>query len=193
MAPLTEMAEVPVREPAEVTRVPPETRVVPPKEFAPESVRVPMPDLTRLPNAPEMAEELVPAEIVSVVGPRTTVPPLKVAIEEVAPLRLSVPAETVPRVATPVTVVVPPEISEASVPTTVTVPAEIPPLVMTALLPKRVEPAPEREARVRVPVAPVKFRLVAVVLSFVTAASERPVPEIIAVEVLPTARVEAAL
>ena len=148
--------------------------------------------LVRLPLAPEMLPAVVPAETVSAVVPSAMAPPFRVAIVDVAPLRLSVPPETVPRVATPPTETVPPLMSEASVPITLTVPVEMPP-VTTALLPKRVEPAPPSEARVIVPVAPVKLRLFAVASALVTPASDRSVPEMVAAPAAPTESVAAAL
>ena len=54
-----------------------------------------------------MLPALVPPETVSVVVPRVMVPPLSVAIEEVAPFMFNVPVVRVPIVATPPTVVEP--------------------------------------------------------------------------------------
>jgi hypothetical protein len=98
----------------------------------------------------------------------------------VAPLRLAVPADIVLIVDAPLTVVVPPEILADVVcprlaaetvppeialfnaPVTETVPPEIP-LVMVALLPKLVDPAPESVVTVTVPVPPLKFTVPALV------------------------------
>ena len=187
-------------------------------------MRIPAEFLIREPVAPEIESPNVPADTVSSVVPRTIVPPLSVATEDVAPLRFAVPEMSVPTVATPPTVsvpplkvvtpaapvtevvppvteaeerepaeTVPPERSVVSRPMTVTVPAETP-AVIVASLPKRVEPAPVSEARVIVPVSPEKFRLLAVVLAWVTAPEiVRPVPEIVAVPKDVTSRVAAAL
>ena len=192
--------------------------------LAPVSVRTPAEFLIREPVAPETEPPNVPADTVSAVVPRTIVPPLSVATEDVVPLRFAAPEVSVSIVATPPTVsvpplkivtpaapvtevvppvteaeerepaeTVPPERSVVSKPTTVTVPAETPPVIVAAL-PKRVEPAPVSEARVIVPVSPEKFRLLAVVLAFVTAPeSVRPVPEIVAVPKDVMSRVAAAL
>ena len=70
---------------------------------------------------------------------------------------------------------VPPEIEEVRRPATETVPPAMPP-VMVASLAKEVVPAPVREARVMVPVVPVKPSVPALV----TPERERPVPETVA-------------
>ena len=74
--------------------------------LVPERVTVP-PVKIRLPVRPLILPALVPAETVSAVLPRVMVPPLRVAIEDVAPLRISVPVVRVVMVATPLTVVEP--------------------------------------------------------------------------------------
>ena len=193
--------------------------VAPPKLFAPVSASVPAVALMRAPLAPEMTPELVPLLTVSVVVPSATVPPLSVPTEEVVPLRLALPAVSVPIVATPPTVSVPPlKVVTPAAPVTevvppvmedeerepaLTVPLEIAavsrptaetappatPPVMVASLPKRVAPAPVSEVRVIVPVRPVKLRLFAVALALVTPARVRPVPEIVAKPVLSRASV----
>ena len=184
--------------------------------------------LTRLPVEPEMPVELVPAETVrAVLVPRAMTPPLSVAIEDVAPFRLSVPVVRVVMVATPPTVVEPldelkvvipaapvmvfvPAVMEVEVsepaltvpppkvlvskPATSTVPAEIPFEVIVAAERKRVLPAPESEARVIVPEAPLKSRASAVVFKLDTAPTERPaVLEIVAVPLALRSRVAAVL
>ena len=183
-----------------VVSVPPLTVTPPPKVFVAESVRLPAVSLTRLPLPPEITPELAPAETVRTAVPRLMVPPLSVATEAVAPFRLTVPAVSVVIVALPpgltvmlppVTdeetsepaVTVPPEMAEVRAPTAVTEPAEMPPEVTVAPLPKRVEPAPARDASVMTPEPPVKLRLLAVVLALVTAPKVRPVPETVAVAV----------
>ena len=70
---------------------------------------MPLVFLTKLPPEPVMTPEVVPPLTVRAVAPRLTVPPLRVVIALVAPFRLAVPADIVPMVATPPTVVVPPE------------------------------------------------------------------------------------
>ena len=175
---------------------------------------MPAVSLIRLPLAPEIAPELVPAETVRTVVPRAIVPPLRVAIEEVAPLRFAVPVVRVPTVATPPTVTVPPfivvtpaapvtvvvppvteeaerepaetvpaEMAEVRSPTTVTVPPAMLPVLMVALLAKRVEPAPAREVAVIVPVAAVYCRLLAVVFALLIAPMLRSAAETVAVAV----------
>ncbi len=78
-------------------------------------------------------------------------------------------------------------------------PVEIPPLVMTALLPKLVEPAPLRLATVMVPVAPEKFRLLVAVSALLIApkfwlmAARMAVPLEPMVRVLPLVRLPAAV
>ena len=54
VAPLTEIDEVPARDPAEVTSVPPETVVEPVKVFAPVRLSVPAPVLANVPAPPRM-------------------------------------------------------------------------------------------------------------------------------------------
>ena len=112
-----------------------------------------------LPLAPAKAPEKVPESTVSaVVLPRLTAPPpFKVVMVPVPPLRFTVPLFTVVNLPTP---------------PTVTVPVSNVPIV--AALTTLVLPAPVSEVIVVVPVAALKFRLLAVAFELLTAPSVCP-------------------
>ncbi len=151
-------------------------------------LRAPSPEM--IPEVVPEATERVLVEAIATEPPLRVVmlalplavnaPPDMVEIVAV-PEEVNEPEESVATVAAPLTLVVPPEILAAVVcprdpavtvpeeialfnaPVTLTVPAEIP-LVMVALLPKLVLPAPESVPIVTVPDAPLKFTALAVVL-----------------------------
>jgi len=139
--------------------------------FAPERLNVPEPVLLSEP-APEIISDEVPAPTDRVlVEAMETAPPLRVEIVALlravneppdivvtvaAPVEVSEPAESVPTVEAPLTLTVPPEMELFNAPVTLTLPAEIP-LVIVALLPKEVVPAPVRVVTVTVPLAPLKL------------------------------------
>jgi len=190
--------------------VPPFTVVVPPKLVAAPSVNVPAPLFTSDPFAPAIVPSVLPAATVNAVVPRLSVPPLSALTLEVAPFKFNTPPLTVPSVATPPTVVappltvvtdaafvtpvmppltlvlesvpaftMPPLISLVSRPATFTIPRLIPPVIV-AFDANRVFPAPDSDASVVVPLAPVKYTLFAVVFKLLTALRLKPVPLIVA-------------
>ena len=147
-----------------IVEVPPRVKVLDPLEltvvivlFAPFKVRVVLAPESVVIVAVPPTEVLPPDTAAAVVAPRE--PVIVLVPPEIAPftapVRPLIPPEIAP-VVVPVTVVAPLEIAAFKLPATITVPAEIP-LVMVALLPKVVEPAPESVVTVTVPVLPLKF------------------------------------
>jgi hypothetical protein len=205
------------------TSVPPFTVVAPPKLVAAPSVNVSAPLFTSDPVAPVIVPSVLPAATVNTVVPRLSVPPFSAPTLDVPPFRFSTPPLTVPSVAIPPTVVAPPLtvvtdapfvipvtppltlvlesvpafttpplISLVSRPATFTVPRLIPPVIV-AFDANRVFPAPDKEAKVVVPVTPVKYTLLEVVFRLLTAARLKPVPLIVAKPLAFTLRVAALL
>ena len=158
--------------------------------LAPASVKLPEPDFTNAP-VPAITPCIFPTETVRTAAfpsvTRDALAPSSVPMEAVKPLRLSVPSVTVPRVATPPTVVIPPLTVEARRdPPTVTTPALTPPLVISALLANLVLPSPDKLPTVMVPLVALKRRLLAAVFALLTAPSVPPAPvkEAVALPVL---------
>jgi hypothetical protein len=175
---------------APVEVIDPEERV--PIVVTPAILLVPPDTLVKeaFPNAFKVPLERV---VIVAVPPEVKLPPERV-VTLAAPVDVNDPDEKVPTVAAPEILTVPPEILAADVwprlaaetvpleiapfnaPVTETVPPEIP-LVIVALLPKVVDPAPESEEAVIVPVPPLKFT----VPELLIALTDSPVPEILAV------------
>jgi len=133
-----------------------------------------------------------PLTVPSVATPPTVVAP---------PLTVVTVAAFVTPVTPPLTLVLesafvfttPPLMSLVSRPATFTVPRLIPPLVIVALDANRVFPAPDSEAKVVVPLTPVKYTLLEVVFRLLTAPRLKPVPLIVAKPLAFTLRVAALL
>ena len=124
-------------------------------------LRPPTPVLVR-PPVPLMMPAVLPSEAESVVPARARSPPVRRLTVAVVPLKERVPPEIVSATTSPPTVTVPAEISDERLPVTLTVPPLMaPPRV--AWLAKVVVPAPPSEARVMVPVAPMKLTVPALV------------------------------
>lgn len=141
--------------------VPPRVRVLVPLEltvvmvlFAPFKVRVVSAPESVVTAAVPPTVVLPPDTVEEVRAPVKVLEPPEIA-PLTAPVKSFVPPEIAP-VVVPVTVVAPPEIAASKLPVTATVPSVIP-LVMVALLPNEVEPAPDNVETVTVPELPLKF------------------------------------
>ena len=168
--------------PESATRLPP--RLAPPdkvNELLPVLVKPPAPE-TKPEDVPsEIVAVLVaaiasapPLRVVMVALPLAVNEPPDMAARVALPPAVNEPRESVFTFAAPVMLAVPPEIFAAVVwprvpavtappeialfnaPVTATVPSEIPPVIV-ALLPKEVEPAPDKVETLTVPDPPLKF------------------------------------
>ena len=122
----------------------------------------------------EAIEIVPPLRVETVASPLAVKEPPDIVVIVAVPPEVNEPAESVATVDAPLMFAEPPEIFAAVVcprvpavtvpaemalfnaPVTATVPLEIP-LVIVALLPKMVEPAPDKVVTVTVPVLPLKF------------------------------------